>query len=153
MELETRIAKLEAIEAIRRLKAQYAEVCDTGYDPERMRPFFTDDAVWASDRFGTHRGFDEIYAFFAGVSSQISWALHYMVAPVIEVDDDLVHARGTWYLWQPCTVEGEAVWLTGTYADRYRNEDGVWRFEEVRLAVQTVSPYEDGWVRRPFRGE
>jgi hypothetical protein len=33
-DLETRIAKLEAVEEIRRLKARYADVCDTGYDPD-----------------------------------------------------------------------------------------------------------------------
>jgi hypothetical protein len=77
-----------------------------------------------------------------------------MIAPVIEVDDDLATASGTWYLWQPCTVVApdgpKAVWLTGGYADRYRKEDGAWKFSEVLLDVQTIAPLEEGWVRRPF---
>ena len=153
--LEARIGRLEAVEEIRVLKARYADVCDTGYDPERMAPFFTDDAVWdGGERFGRYEGLDAIRGFFAGVSSQITWALHYMVAPAIEVADDLETAIGSWYLWQPCTVVGEqgpqAVWLTGLYADRYRREEDGWRFSEVVLDCQTVSPFEDGWVRRPF---
>ena len=80
-----------------------------------------------------------------------------MVAPIVEVDDDLTHARGSWYLWQPCTVVGDAgpqaVWLTGRYADRYRREPDGWRFSEVLLTVQTMAPYEDGWARTPFLGE
>ena len=157
-ELEDRIARLEAVERIRDLKARYADVCDTGYDPDRMDPLFTRDAVWdGGDRFGRYEGIDAIRCFFAEVSSQIVWALHYMVAPVIEVADDLETATGSWYLWQPCTVVAEAgpqaVWLTGRYADRYRCEDGVWRFSEVRLECQTVSPLEEGWVRRPFWNE
>ena len=81
--LEARIGRLEAVEEIRVLKARYADVCDTGYDPERMAPFFTDDAVWdGGERFGRYEGLDAIRGFFAGVSSQITWALHYMVAPV-----------------------------------------------------------------------
>ena len=153
-----RLARLEAIEEIRRLKALYADVCDTGYDPERMRPFFTEDAVWdGGERFGRHEGIDAVCGFFAGVCGEIVWALHYMVAPVIEVADDLRTATGSWYLWQPCTVvtpEGpRAVWLTGRYADRYRREADGWRFREVRLEVQTISPLEDGWVRRPFWSE
>ncbi|HZR93978.1 MAG TPA: nuclear transport factor 2 family protein [Gaiellaceae bacterium] len=153
-----RLARLEAIEEIRALKARYAAVCDTGYDPERMRPLFTADAIWdGGERFGRHEGFDAIHAFFAAVSRQITWALHYMVAPVIEVADDLASARGSWYLWQPCTVVGpggpQAVWLTGTYADRYRREPDGWKFAEVTLDCQTITPYEDGWVRRPFWNE
>lgn len=156
--LEARVAKLEAIEQIRQLKARYAKVCDTGYDPERMAPLFTRDAVWdGGPRFGRYEGLDEIRGFFAGVSSQITWALHYMVAPDIEVADDLETATGAWYLWQPCTVVADdgprAVWLTGTYADRYRREQHGWKFSEVVLDCQTISPVEEGWVRRPFWNE
>jgi SnoaL-like domain len=154
-ELERRLAKLEAAEEIRRLKAHYAEICDTGYKPDRMRPLFTRDAVWdGGERFGRYEGVDAVCGFFAGVSSQITWALHYMVAPLITIADDLQTATGSWYLWQPCTVLGaggpRAVWLTGTYADRYRREDEDWKFSEVRLDCQTVSPFEEGWVRQPF---
>lgn len=156
--LRRRIARLEAIEEIRGLKARYAEVCDTGYEPDRMRPLFTADAVWdGGERFGRHDGIEAVCSFFAGVSSQIVWALHYMVAPAVEVADDLVTAWGSWYLWQPCTIVGDAgqqaVWLTGTYADRYRKEDEVWKFSEVKLDCRTISPFEEGWVRRPFWNE
>lgn len=158
LDLETRVAKLEAAEAIRHLKARYAAVCDTGYDPDKMAPLFTKDAVWDSgERFGTYTGIEEIYGFFKGVSGLVTWALHYMIDPLIKVDDDLEHATGSWYLFQPCTLrEGdklEPVWLTGTYADTYRKEGGVWRFARVELTVQTLTPFEEGWVRRPFRGE
>ena len=156
-ELAHTVAKLQAAEDIRHLKARYARVCDTGYTASEMAPLFTKDAIWDGGRFGRYEGFDAIYAFFDGVSADIVWALHYMIAPVIEVHDDLVSASGTWYLWQPCTVvtpEGpKAVWLSGGYADRYRKEDGAWRFCEVVLDVQTIAPYEDGWVRRPFWDE
>ena len=57
--LERRLARLEAAEEIRQLKARYAEVCDTGYEPERMVPLFTADAVWdGGERFGADRGVD-----------------------------------------------------------------------------------------------
>jgi hypothetical protein len=157
-ELERRLAKLEAAEEIRDLKARYAAVCDTGYDPERMVPLFTRDAVWdGGERFGRHEGMDAIYAFFAGVSSQIVWALHYMIGPAIEVSDDLETATGTWYLLEPCTIvtdEGpRAMLITGTYADRYRREPDGWKFSEVKLDCQTVSPLDEGWVTRPFWNE
>ena len=59
VDLETRLARLEAVEEIRVLKARYAAVCDTGYDPDGMTPLFTTDAVWdGGDRFGRHEGID-----------------------------------------------------------------------------------------------
>ena len=55
------------------LKARYADVCDTGYDPVRMRPFFTEDAVWdGGPRFGRYEGVDAVCEFFAGISSRSS---------------------------------------------------------------------------------
>lgn len=157
-QLQLQVDKLQAAEEIRHLKARYADVCDTGYEPERMAPLFTQHAVWdGGERFGRYEGNDAICGFFADVSSQITWALHYMIAPIIEVADDLETATGSWYLWQPCTVVGErgpqAVWLAGRYADRYRREEDGWKFSEVVLRVQTVSPVEEGWVRRPFWNE
>jgi hypothetical protein len=155
---DRRLARLEAIQEIRVLKARYAEVCDTGYDPERMRPFFTEDAVWdGGPRFGRYEGVDAVCEFFAGISSQITWALHYMVAPIIEVSDDGRTAAGTWYLLEPCTIATDdgprAMVITGRYTDRYRHGPDGWRFSEVRLDCQTISPLEEGWARRPFWNE
>ncbi len=152
--LERSVARLQAAEEIRKLKAHYAGVCDTGYLPEGMRPLFTDDAVWDGGRFGRYEGVDAICDFFGAVSADIVWALHYMIAPSIEVADDAETATGSWYLWQPCTLSTpdgpKAVWLTGRYADRYRRGPAGWQFSEVLLDVQCVTPYEDGWVRKPF---
>ena len=67
-EHDSRLARLEAIEDIRVLKARYADVCDTGYDPDLMRPFFTEDAVWdGGRRFGRHEGIEAVCAFFASI--------------------------------------------------------------------------------------
>jgi len=157
-ELGRRLDRLEAIEDIHTLKARYADVCDTGYDPVRMRPFFTSDAVWdGGSRFGRHEGIEAVCGFFAGVSSEITWALHYMVAPIIEIADDGQTANGSWYLLEPCTIatdEGpRAMVITGRYADHYRLEPDGWKFSEVVLDCQTISPLDEGWARRPFWNE
>lgn len=154
MDIETRVARLEATEQIRALKARYAAVCDNGYDPDAMVPLFTRDAVWdGGERFGVHDGIDAIYAFFEGVSGDITWALHYMIAPSVEVADDLRTARASWYLLEPCTLDGQALWLMGTYRDEYRREDDGWRFSRVEVRFQTMTPHDEGWARRPFAGE
>ncbi len=154
----SRLDRLEAIEDIRVLKARYADVCDTGYDPVRMRPFFTEDTVWdGGPRFGRHEGIDAVCEFFAGVSGLITWALHYMIAPIIDVADDGLTATGSWYLLEPCTIMTdagpEAMVITGRYADRYRKEADGWKFSEVVLDCQTISPLDQGWARKPFWNE
>ena len=156
--LAARIARLEAIEDIRALKARYADVCDTGYEPDRMRPLFTADAFWdGGERFGRYDGVDAICGFFRDVSSRITWALHYMVAPVVEVSDDLRTATASWYLLEPCTMTTDdgprAVLLTGRYADAYRREPEGWKIAGLTLDCQAISPLDEGWVRRPFLGE
>jgi len=154
----TRLERLEAIEDIRVLKARYADVCDTGYDPVRMRPFFTEDAVWdGGPRFGRYEGVDAVCEFFAGVSSLITWALHYMMAPIIDVADDGMTAVASWYLLEPCTITTDdgprAMVITGRYADRYRKEQDGWKFSEVVLDCQTISPLDEGWASKPFWNE
>jgi hypothetical protein len=153
-DLSTRVAKLEAIEEIRSLKARYAKACDDGYLPENMVPLFTEDAVWTdvTGRFGTHEGRQAVCDFFDGVSDSISWAGHYMIAPNITVNDDLETATGTWYLWQPCTIDGEAIWLAGTYLDHYRKDDGVWKMSRLELTLEKMTSFEEGWAKQPFVG-
>lgn len=156
--LERRIARLEAAEEIRHLKARYAHACDTGYDPDRIVELFTEDATWdGGERLGSYRGRAAIWSFFDRVRHQFVWALHYMVAPVIEVAEDIESATGSWYLWQPCTLKNgdsvEAVWFSGIYRDRYRCEQGLWKISHLQLTVSTITPYDEGWARRPFRGE
>jgi hypothetical protein len=157
-QLGTRIARLEALEEIRALKARYAEVCDTGYDPERMRPLFTADAFWdGGERFGRYEGVDAICGFFADVSTQITWALHYMVAPVVEVSEDLRTATASWYLLEPCTIATDdgprAMLIMGRYADTYRREPDGWKISGLSLDCQTISPLDEGWVSKPFWNE
>ena len=150
-DLEFRVAKLEATEEIRRLKIQYADVCDTGYDPEKLRPLFMRDAGWdGGDKFGRYEGVDAICDFFDGAKDLIPWTVHYMTSSIIDVADNLEAATGRWWLWQAATMVGhkgpQAVWLTAKYDDRYQKEEGAWKFTEVRADVQTLSPIDEGWV-------
>lgn len=153
MDLEQRIARLEAIEAIKRLKATYAEACDDGYNPEKMFHLFTADAVWEEPTtFGVHHGRDAICAFFAGVSAPISFALHYTDAPHIDISADLLSATCDWYIFMPFTSEGSPSWLMATYHDEYRVDEGAWKFAHVTIAVEALTPYADGWVKTRFMG-
>lgn len=145
--LERRVRQFEDLEAIRRLKYAYAAACDDRYNPERMLPLFTEDAVWDGGAdFGVHRGHAELRKFFTEVSQNIQFAVHHFLQPEIDIDADGVHARGKWYLWQACTFRGDAgAWISGLEHDRYRKIDGRWLMSEMRLELFFMTPYEDGW--------
>jgi uncharacterized protein (TIGR02246 family) len=151
-DLELRVAKLEAAKQIRSLKASYASGCDKNYSPDELAPLFTEDAVWVdpSGTFGKHEGREAIRAFFVGVSATLIWARHYVINPVIDVADDLTTASGTWYLWQTCTIDNEAVWIIGAYKDEYRREDGVWLISRCELTLDAITPFDRGWVEQQF---
>ena len=64
--LEQRIAQLEDIEAIKKLKANYCLHVDHANE-EGWVALFTEDAVWDSDKFGRFEGREAIRAFYAPV--------------------------------------------------------------------------------------
>jgi hypothetical protein len=146
--LEERVQRLEDIEAIRRLKIRYAGLCDAQYDPDGLAALFTDEAVWdGGSAFGVHQGKSAIRAFFAGVSEQITFALHYMSGHIIDIAPSGTEASGTWYLYVPATMNGRAIWLAATYNDRYRKVGEEWLFSHVQVTVAFLTPYETGWVK------
>ena len=71
--LEKRLKVLEDMEAIRRLKALYAEICDDRYDPKRMEKLFVEDSVWdGGEVWGVYRGRKEIMGFFTDAGKRIT---------------------------------------------------------------------------------
>lgn len=145
--IEERLGRLEDIEAIRLLKARYARFCDDDYNAEALAPLFTDDAIWDGGVLGRFEGRDAIRSFFSNAASVMPFAIHHVTNPEIAVDGD--SAEGRWLLWQPCVhAEGDqALWMAGSYSDRYRREAGEWKFADVQIALTMMSPYEAGWSR------
>ena len=159
--IEERIARIEDVDAIIRLKHQYARYCDEGYDADGFASLFTEDGLWESNAFGVYHGRDEIHAFIQGLGKDtIHWALHYMTNPVIDLADDGESAQGTWLLLELATmaaVDGsgdpDAVLITANYDDEFVRVDGEWRFKSVKAHFHQVSNLDQGWVRQPFRAE
>ena len=146
-QLEARIRRLEDIEAIRQLKHRYANLCDEDYPPDALAALFTEDAVWDGGMLGKPEGRAAIRKFFAACSKTVSFAVHHVVNPIIEVDGD--SATGSWVLWQPIvfTKGDRAAWLVARYHDRYVRVNGEWRFKHVRVETRALSPYEDGFAK------
>ena len=148
--LEQQIARLCAIEDIKKLTAQYCAFCDKDYDPDGLASLFVEDAVWdGGPEFGRHEGRDAIYAFFSSVSGSIAFAAHLVMNPIIEVDGDT--ARGKWRLIMPCTVMNdenvaEARWLLSAYDETYQRVDAEWRFKLLTVDSQFFAAHATGWA-------
>lgn len=157
--LERRLADVEAVQAIERLKARYGEVTDRRYTGsglvarDRLEPLareiaslFTEDAVWdGGETLGRVVGREAIYEHFLG--SQLHFAWHFFVKPRIEVDGDRAH--GTWDIFAPCTARnGKDYWMTGVEHDRYQKIGDEWLHSFMKLDLVFMAPFDGGWAGR-----
>jgi ketosteroid isomerase-like protein len=146
-DLESRIRAVEDTDAIRNLKARYAELCDDDYNPDGIAALFVDDAVWESGPLGRFEGKESIRDFFQGASEIFTFAIHYSLNPQIEVTGDTARAR--WYLFMPCTVgDGDqAMWRAGIDDEEYVRVDGHWMFKSKKSTGIFNTPFDSGWAK------
>ena len=146
--LEARITRLEDIEAIRRLKARYCEICDDDHNPDLITTLFTEDGIWEGDGIGRAEGHAEIRALFENFQRLISFSQHMVQNPIIDVNGD--SATGRWYVFGTFTYyrNNQARWQAARYHEDYRKADGEWEIEHLRIAPPVMSArYEKGWAK------
>ncbi len=156
--LEARLADVESVQAIERLKARYAELVDRRFsrgrvlEPEalarvadQIAELFSEDGVWdGGPALGVARGRDELRARMRQPTLRFSW--HYFLKPRIEVAGD--RATGRWDILSPCTTQdGRPHWMAGFEDDEYVREAGVWRHSLMRLTAVFLAPHATGWER------
>ena len=156
--LAKRVQALEDAEAIRRLKARYAELVDSRYakgapksvaeiEPiaTAIAALFTEDAVWDGGALGVCSGRDAIRARMAAPT--LHFSRHYFVNPDIRLDGDRAHGR--WELLAPCTSrENQPMWMAGVEDDDYERVGGVWLHARMQLGVHFFASHERGWAKR-----
>jgi len=149
-ELETRVRALEDTDAIRNLKARYAELCDDNYNPDGIAALFVEDAVWESGPLGRFEGREAIREFFRGASRIFTFAIHYSLNSQIEVIGDTAWAK--WYLFMPCTVgDGDqAMWRAGIDEEEYVRMNGRWMFKSKKSTGLFSTPFDSGWNKVRF---
>lgn len=145
-ELAKRVQILEDIEAIKRLKARYAEAFDDNYNAEEIAKVFTEDGVWdGGSVFGVYEGRQAIYEHFKQIS--LPFCVHYFMSPDIVIDGDKAHAR--WYLWEATTRKDNIPrLLSGWEDDDYVKIDGQWFQTYMKFNVLFYTPYLEGWVKK-----
>ena len=149
-DIETRLKVLEDMEAIKKLKARYCAYCDDNYDADSIANLFIEDAIWDGGMRGRVEGKEAIRNFFSTAPQRMSFAIHMVLNPIIEVDGDT--ATGVWYLIQPCTfTEGDqAVWGSARYNEEYVRVDGEWKFKNLNVTSFFWTPFDQGWVKARF---
>jgi ketosteroid isomerase-like protein len=148
--LEDRLRALEDREEIRKLKVHYAAACDDNYNADAIAELFAEDAVWDAGALGHAEGRAAIRKFFSRVAEFFPFAIHNVMNPIIEIDGD--RATGHWYLLQPATLAkgNQAVWLDAVYQDEFVRSDGRWLIKRMKVNSKFVTPYEEGWAKKPF---
>ncbi|HZP44111.1 MAG TPA: nuclear transport factor 2 family protein [Candidatus Binataceae bacterium] len=144
--LQRRITALEDIEAIKRLKAEYCDICDDNHNQDRIVGIFAEDGIWEGKGVGLARGHAELRKLFKSFEERISFSQHNVFNPRIKVDGDRAH--GIWYFLGPFTFRkgNRAVWLAARYEDDYVKVNGVWKFQHLRAIGRMTAPYESGWA-------
>jgi ketosteroid isomerase-like protein len=148
--LEARIQTLEDTNAIRNLKARYAELCDDNYNPDGIAAVFVEDAVWDSGPLGHFEGREAIREFFRGASRIFTLANPYSLNSQIEVTGDT--ARAKWYLFMPCSVSDgdQAMWRAGIDEEEYVRMNGHWMFKSKVSTGLFNTPFGSGWNKVRF---
>ncbi|TBB14989.1 hypothetical protein ELH48_36125 (plasmid) [Rhizobium ruizarguesonis] len=86
---------------------------------------------------------------------QISWSIHYFIPSVIEIGEDGVTAKASFYILDFQTLknddgEDEAYMFAGTFNDTFTKIDGSWYFQSINGKIDVVTPWTESWVNKPF---
>ena len=147
--LEEQLARLQAVEDIKALKARYLNACDR-QDPEGVRDCFAEgEVIIDMSYFGHCRNRDEFVdgIFVPRGCHDHVLDMHHCTNPEIEILD-CDNARGVWSLnyRNINTQERTVTLLSALYHDEYRRIDGQWKVSRSRTEYRTAlnCTYEKG---------
>jgi hypothetical protein len=150
-ELEARVARAEAIRAIKRLQHAYGHYVEFGLWQD-FADLFGDAAVAHYLPGGLGR--EAIRELFLEQVGQGQLGLangrlypHFVLQPVVTIARDGKSAHGRWHLLTLLGgYGGNASWVGSLYDNDYVLEDGVWKIAELRTYTQFSGAYASGWT-------
>jgi hypothetical protein len=139
-DLRRRLVRLEDLEAIRRLKAQYLNACDS-QDPESAKSCFAEGEVTIDmGHVGVFRTREEFAALYraAGCHPYVL-DMHHGGNPDIEHIDD-THAKGRWSLdYRNINTKDKTVtFVSLIYHDEYEKIKGQWKIRKSRSEFKSA---------------
>ena len=156
MTLEQRITRLEAIEAIKQLKAAYFQACDSK-QPERVRECFAPGKIDLDyGRIGTFDNREDMLAVFTELACQDHIIeMHHGQNPRIEILDEH-NATASWglYYYLIDTRRNTVTQLAGFYDDSYTVHDGQWCICRSHYQVSSTQIFDlsEGLAKVIFAG-
>ncbi len=155
-DLESRIARLEAIEAIKHLKATYFAACDNK-DPALVRSCFADgDIDLQYGRVGDYTRADDMVSVFTELAcAEHIVEMHHAQNPRISVHSE-TEASAVWglYYFMIDANQNIATQLGGSYDDEYRRVDGEWKITRsiFNLHSTLITDVSDALAKIVFAG-
>ena len=156
MTIEQRLARLEAIEAIKQVKARYFHACDSK-QPDRVRECFAPgDIDLRYGRIGEFSHREQMLAVFTELACQEHIIeMHHGQNPQIDIlDED--NARATWglYYYLIDTRQQTVTQLAGCYDDDFVRIDGQWCISRSYYEVTSTQIFDlsDGLAKVVFAG-
>ncbi len=156
MTLEQRIARLEAIEAIKQLKSRYFHACDTK-QPDQVRACFAPGPITLDyGRVGQFSSREDMLDVFTRLAcSEHIVEMHHGQNPQIEIVSE-TEASAVWGLhyYLIDTRQQTATQLAGFYDDRYRRIEDEWLItaSHYRVSSTQVLDLSGEQVRAIFAG-
>ena len=133
-DLEARVGRIEARQAIQDLVVRYGMAVDDR-DMATVGSLFTEDAVFRhGDDSIVNHGRAEIVDFYTDRLQAFGATYHYPHSHLIELDGATT-ASGVVCAHAELGIDGRTYVTALRYHDQYRVDDGVWRFTERRLAM------------------
>jgi len=154
--LERRIAVLEDIEAIRKLKHRYFFACDQKRPAEVLDCFAPGEVHIDYGRIGVFSKAEDMLAIFTALACQEHIIeMHHAQNPQIEVLD-AARAEATWglYYFMINTRDNNVTQLGGYYVDEYRKLHGEWKISSTAFHVTSTQLLDigEGMARVLFAG-
>jgi hypothetical protein len=156
MSIERRIARLEAIEAIKQLKARYFFACDHKR-PELVRDCFVDGEMEIDyGRVGSFNNADDMVAVFTKYACEEHIVeMHHAQNPQVQVPSDS-EASAIWglFYYMIDTRRNVVTQLGGIYEDEYRLIDGAWKISKTiyRVSSTQLMDLSEGMAKVIFAG-
>jgi len=148
-DLLRRVERLEAIEAITRLKHQYLAYADDSFDPDGIASLFTEDALWDGEAFGRYVGREAIRKHFRDDAGDFIFCAHLAANPIIDIDGP-DKARGKWRMLMLATMRSQGQkedrWFLCAYDEEYQRVDGKWLFKSIKCHANFFAPHRTGWA-------
>lgn len=168
-ELTKEVQRLKDIEEIKQLKARYGRMCDANHNWPEIKELFAPNAQWVGDPdqpWGGGNNREEIEKLFQFYQTQMDGVPgkgvlgHNIMAPIITVADDGVHATGKWNMFGAFRMfegrkeTGSKSFLEqGKYEDEYVKIDedgnldpnGRWYYSKLSFVDSLCASPQDGW--------